>query len=172
MKMNYHQEIETWLKEVIIGLNLCPFAKDPFEKGKIKIEISDSKAEDKIWEDTIKEIEFLENNRQLSTTLLALPKSQISFHDLYDLTLNLEHMFESKQVPYQIVAFHPNFKFEDTNEEDRINFVNRSPYPLIHILRSEEMNAILKDESIGIKINQANEKTLNLLSENEFKKYF
>ena len=170
--MNYHSKIETWLKDVIIGLNLCPFAKNPFEKGKIKIEISPSISEEDIWEKTLEEIEFLEKNKSLSTTLLSFPKSPISFYDLYDLTSNLEHMLESKGIPYQIVTFHPDFKFEDTDKDEPINFVNRSPYPLIHILRSSEMNEIIKDESIGIKINRANEKTLNSLSAQEFKKLF
>ncbi len=168
--MNYHSKIETWLIDVIIGLNLCPFAKDPFERGKIKIEISPIISEEDIWEKTLEQIEFLEKNLNLSTTLLAFPKSPISFYDLYDLTSNLEHMLENKDIPYQIVAFHPEFKFEDTSKDDPINFVNRSPYPLIHILRSSEMNEVIKNKNIGKIINQTNEKTLNSLSNKDKQK--
>ncbi len=172
MKMNSQNKIEKWLKDVIIGLNLCPFAKDPFEKNKIRIEISTTQHEDNIWKKTLDEIDLLEKNKNLSTTLLCFPKSNISFYDLNYLVLNLEKMLEVKNIPYQVVAFHPEFKFNDTTADNRVNYVNRSPYPLIHILREEEMNKVIKDETIGEKINHQNEKTLNELPEHLFNQLF
>ena len=172
MKMNLQNKIHKWLTDVIIGLNLCPFAKDPFENNKIKIEISNAINEDEIWSETLEEIHYLEENINISTTLLAFDKSEISFYNLNDLVLKLEKMLEVKNIPYQVVAFHPEFKFQDTTAKDRINYVNRSPYPLIHILRSEEMDKVFKDDLMGEKINLQNEITLGKLSTNEIKKLF
>ena len=35
--MNSINLIKKWLEETVIGLNLCPFAKTPFEEGKIAL---------------------------------------------------------------------------------------------------------------------------------------
>jgi len=48
-----------------------------------------------------------------------------------DLSLNEE---------FQLVVFHPNFLFADGSKDDPANFTNRSPYPMIHILRSDSVS--------------------------------
>lgn len=39
----------------------------------------------------------------------------------------------------QIAAFHPDFTFGDASTSDITNYVNRSPLPMIHLLREEEV---------------------------------
>ncbi|MBT8113206.1 MAG: DUF1415 domain-containing protein, partial [Gammaproteobacteria bacterium] len=40
---------------------------------------------------------------------------------------------------YQIASFHPDYQFSDTNPEDVENYTNRSPFPMLHILREESL---------------------------------
>jgi hypothetical protein len=35
----------------------------------------------------------------------------------------------------QVASFHPDYQFSDTQPEDIENFTNRSPYPMLHLLR-------------------------------------
>ena len=35
----------------------------------------------------------------------------------------------------QVASFHPRYQFADTQPEDIENFTNRSPYPMLHLLR-------------------------------------
>jgi hypothetical protein len=35
----------------------------------------------------------------------------------------------------QIASFHPRYQFADTLPDDIENFTNRSPYPMLHLLR-------------------------------------
>ncbi len=46
---------------------------------------------------------------------------------------------------YQFATFHPDYVFADSETDDPANFTNRSPYPMIHILREESLDAALEN---------------------------
>lgn len=35
----------------------------------------------------------------------------------------------------QVASFHPGYRFAETQAEDIENYTNRSPYPMLHLLR-------------------------------------
>ena len=39
-----------------------------------------------------------------------------------------------------MASFHPQYQFAGTQPEDAENFSNRSPYPLLHILREDSLD--------------------------------
>jgi Uncharacterized protein conserved in bacteria len=39
----------------------------------------------------------------------------------------------------QIASFHPQFQFADTGADDIENYTNRSPYPMLHLLREDSV---------------------------------
>ena len=83
----------------------------------------------------------------------------------------LEKFIEDESLDIQIVCFHPEFKFESLEDEDRANFVNRSPFPMIHILRKSEVQRAAQIKG-GENISFINEKKLKSMSVEEFKKVF
>ncbi|MBI1832892.1 MAG: DUF1415 family protein, partial [Planctomycetes bacterium] len=42
----------------------------------------------------------------------------------------------------QIASFHPDYQFADTSLDDVENYTNRSPYPMLHLLREESITRI------------------------------
>jgi hypothetical protein len=40
----------------------------------------------------------------------------------------------------QIASFHPNYQFAGTSEDDVTNCTNRSPFPMLHLLREESLD--------------------------------
>ena len=40
----------------------------------------------------------------------------------------------------QIASFHPNYRFAGTTEEDVTNGTNRSPFPMLHLLREASLD--------------------------------
>ena len=72
------------------------------------------------------------------------------FHDFYcflELIEIIETIFESEGIDefIQLAHFHPNYVFEDSNDEDNDveNYTNRSPYPILHLLKVKDVsNAI------------------------------
>jgi hypothetical protein len=45
---------------------------------------------------------------------------------------------------FQIASFHPDYEFEDSKGDDIGNYTNRSPYPMLHILREASIDKALQ----------------------------
>lgn len=170
--------IKTWVRKTIIGLDLCPFAKQPFENGHVRINICESVGLSEIIEAFTYEIELLNNNQgrnqDIETTLLGLPNISKSFEYFNDLIFTIDDILAENNLEndFQVVGFHPEFRFEGTDYQERVNAVNRSPLPLIHILKTESITKLKLSPNEGEKINLRNEKFLNSLSQDEFHRHF
>jgi len=55
--------------------------------------------------------------------------------------LSVELGYEGK---YQLASFHPDYCFEGSNQADTENYTNRSPFPMIHIIREASLERVLK----------------------------
>ena len=44
---------------------------------------------------------------------------------------------------YQLASFHPQYRFADSPIDDASNYTNRSPYPMLHILREASIEKAL-----------------------------
>lgn len=44
---------------------------------------------------------------------------------------------------YQLASFHPDYCFEGSDEEDAANYTNRSPYPMLHLIREASIEKAL-----------------------------
>ena len=45
---------------------------------------------------------------------------------------------------YQIASFHPDYQFGGTDLEDVENYTNRSPYPMLHLLREDSLEKAIE----------------------------
>ena len=140
--------VQHWLERVVIGLSLCPFAAAPHRRGAIRFAVSGAGADPEatlaeLWVELqlLGEDEATADSPQ--TTLLILPEGWTDFDDLLDLCAAGEALLEHSGLDedFQIVAFHPDVCFEGSAPEDPGNLVNRSPVPLIHLLRTEDVAA-------------------------------
>lgn len=166
-----------WLKDIVVELNLCPFAKSPFERGLVRVSESMGSNEEDIFNDFFNELEYLNeaDSNKISTTLLFFSKLEKNFFEFNDFVGELEEMLEKENLSsiFQLIVFHPEFVFVDTEFNARGNYVNRSPFPTIHIVRSAEMEMAIKESlQNGEKISFMNDQKLSQLSEDEFNKLF
>jgi hypothetical protein len=44
---------------------------------------------------------------------------------------------------YQLASFHPDYCFADSKPDDAANYTNRSPYPMLHIIREASIEKAL-----------------------------
>ena len=176
LKNNVQKEITKWLEEVIIGLNLCPFAKAPFEQDLIRISSSNETSEEEQVKFFLDELDLLQKtpSKDLSTSLIVFESFKGNFLDFNDFSGLLEDLLLQLKLEedFQLVAFHPEFYFNGLKPDDKANLVNRSPYPLIHLLRSEEIAQVTTSETMGETISYNNEKTLNNLTDEQLKKLY
>jgi len=116
----------------------------------------------------------LVHNQAVETTLLVIPNSLIDFDDFnqfLDLCDTLLSQF-NWNGEFQIASFHPKYQFSGTQADDRENWTNRSPYPLLHLLREESLSKALASHPCPETIPVSNIETLNSLSEREFRRIF
>lgn len=132
-----------WVEQFVIAYNLCPFATKPFRRDRIRyVHFQDDNAAP-FLELLLKEALALREQtpEDLETTLVVHPKLTNSFEDYLDLFATVEDLFEEQGFSelIQVASFHPDYQFADTEYEAPENFTNRSPYPMIHLLRVDSV---------------------------------
>lgn len=138
-------ETQTWIETVIIGLNFCPFAKREYDRGSICYSICrDTHIEDCLHK-LIDECVELDSKPEIETTLLIFPDSFNDFDDYLDYVDLARALLDDQGYTgiYQIATFHPDYCFEDSADTDPANYTNRSPYPMLHIIRETSLERAL-----------------------------
>ena len=171
-----HQKVQQWLENVVIGLNLCPFAAKPNRNKQIQIFISEANSEDALLEEIYQQLQKLDTTPvdELETTLVVTPHLFDDFGD-YNQYLDLIDALVFQmgyQGTYQIASFHPDYCFHGTHPEDAENLTNRSPYPIFHLIREESMEKVLKHYPDPEGIPERNIERVESLSAEEVKKLF
>jgi len=135
--MNPVEACKSWVEQVVIGHNFCPFAKQEFDQGRVYFVLSETTLIDEALEGLIKECERLDDRDEIETTLIIFSKLLSDFEDFLDF-VDLANQLISMQGyegVYQLANFHPDYCFEGEDENDAANYTNRSPYPMLHLIR-------------------------------------
>ena len=128
-----------WLETAVIGLNLCPFARAVHIRNQIRYTVSAATTSEALLADLIAELRTLvaAPPEEIETTLLIHPDVLADFLDYNDFLGVAEAAVAGLGLEgvIQIASFHPRYQFAGTAEDDIENHTNRSPYPLLHLLR-------------------------------------
>lgn len=138
--------VKYWIKNTIIEYNFCPFAKREFDRQSIHFElVDDSKVEEQLHS-LVNEFRRLDKTPDLETTIIVYPIGLESFFDYLDFLEIANDLLieEGYEGTYQLASFHPDYCFSDMTQDDPSNYTNRSPYPLIHILREASLEKVLE----------------------------
>ncbi len=133
--------VRHWLESVVIELNLCPFAKRELINERVRFANTDATTELQLLQALETELERLSSDTSIETTLLIHPNVLADFADyneFLELADGLLVQMEFDGV-FQIASFHPDYQFAETHPDDAENYTNRSPYPMLHILREESL---------------------------------
>lgn len=135
-------EVKHWLESIVIGWNLCPFARKEFMEGRVRFALSQAEDEETLLRELIAEFDLLDRLDQIETTILIHPSVLTDFHDYNQFLDYAEGLIQQLELEgvYQIASFHPNYQFAGTEIDDQENYTNRSPYPLLHILREKSLS--------------------------------
>ena len=160
-------ETRAWVERVVIGLKLCPFAPAPALKGLIRYATSEVETPEALLEDLATELQHLVASppEEVETTLLVHPQVLQDFHDFNDF---LEIADEALRMwglegEIQIASFHPQYQFAGTDPDDIGNATNRSPYPMLHLLREQSIARAVDAFGDTRSISAANLETLEKL---------
>lgn len=136
---------KAWIKEIIIDLNFCPFAKKEYVNNTIHYQVSNQSKVKTALIEFIEQCQYLQQHDHIETSLIIYEQGFKSFErylDLVDLANDLLEEYDFEGV-FQLATMHPEYCFEGQSYDDACNFTNRSPYPMIHIIREASMAKVL-----------------------------
>lgn len=159
--------VERWLDEAIIGLDLCPFAAKVRRGGGIRIALI-------AVSDPLHAVHAtLEEARSLlslsaegpQTTLVVVTEGLEDFERYLDVLATVEDALGEGGAEglLQVASFHPDYRFDGEPPEAVSHFTNRAPYPVLHLLREEDVSAAIDRHPDPEGIPQANISRLEAL---------
>jgi hypothetical protein len=135
-----------WVDKVIIGENFCPFARKERESDRIRTVVTEETDNAQILQVLLDEMELLENKSEIETTLLIINQGVKDFFDYLDLVDLANRLIKQEDFEgiFQLATFHPDYLFADAPADATSHFTNRSPFPMLHIIREESLEKALE----------------------------
>ena len=134
-----------WVEKAVIGLRLCPFAASPYLLGLIRYRVSEQQSAEGLAEDLTQELKLLAAADPLlcETSLLIHPHVLGDFLDYNEFLDRADAAVAALGLEgeLQIASFHPAYQFAGSEPDDIENCSNRSPYPMLHLLRESSVRA-------------------------------
>ena len=155
----------------MVGMNLCPFAKRELVKQRVRFTVTEAATEDELLQALQAELELLNADSSIETTLLIHPAvlgDFLDYNQFLDIADALLLQMELDGV-YQVASFHPDYQFGGTAPWEAENYTNRAPYPILHLLREESLDRVLGDNPDADEIPQRNIDLMNSMGEEKLK---
>jgi uncharacterized protein len=156
-----------WLEKAVIGLDLCPFAKAVHLRDQIRYVVSDAETPEALLADLLRELQLLAaaDPEEVETTLLIHPRALTDFLDYNDFLDVADAAVAGLGLAgeIQVASFHPRYQFAGTGPDDIENYTNRSPYPMLHLLREASVEHAVEGFPDASRIYEKNIETLRRL---------
>lgn len=168
------QSVIRWFEKAVLGLNLCPFAARPYRRDSIVFELSHASNDEHCLIDLYLNLYRLDQQPEIETIVLICPHHLIQFSHYNQFLSLAENLIDQEGWDgiYQIASFHPDYRFEGTKINDRANFTNRSPYPLLHLLREDSISLAVESYENIDAVPERNIETLQNLDSDEMRAIF
>ena len=163
-----------WIEKAVIGLELCPFAKSIYSNNKVHYMVSETKKIEPLMLELYQYCQFLFDTPETETGLLIIPyqlEDFFEFNQILEQVDALIEVYEWRGV-FQVASFHPKYQFKDTKINDRENWTNRSPYPILQILRETSVERVLSSYQKPERIPEKNIQKLTEMESSEFERVF
>jgi uncharacterized protein len=156
-----------WIEKAVIGLRLCPFAAAPFARDRIRYRVSPQRSVEGLTGELVQELTHLHaaDSERCETSLLIHPWVLTDFAD-YNQFLDEADATIAKldlRGELQIASFHPDYQFAGSTPDDVQHYTNRSPYPMLHLLRESSVTHAVNGYPAIDEIGERNMATLREL---------
>ena len=136
---NIISQTKKWILEVVIGCDFCPFAAKVIKMDTVHYQVATSADLKAATAAFLQECRRLDETKAIETSLLIFPEAFSSFSAYLDLIHRAERLLKTHGYEgiYQVASFHPLYRFAGSAINDPANYTNRSPYPMLHLLRED-----------------------------------
>lgn len=161
------ERVRHWLERIVVGLDLCPFAHLPYRSDRIRYRVSAATSVAHLFDHLADEALRLQQSdpAECETTLLIHPWVLTAFPDYNDALATADAVLADLGLEgdLQVASFHPDYRFADSEPDDPANCSNRSPFPLLHLLREASISRVLDQGADPEAICRRNIATLRVL---------
>ena len=135
-----------WVESFVVARNVCPFAGREVARGSVRYRGLPARDWESALLALVEECRHLDATPEVETTLLVLTEGLDDFDDYLDFLALAETLLAQQgyEGTYQLASFHPDYCFADAAPEDPANFTNRSPFPMLHLLREAGLERALE----------------------------
>ncbi|MDB5796908.1 MAG: hypothetical protein JWP36_810 [Paucimonas sp.] len=170
----YIADTRRWIDEAVIGLNLCPFAKAVQVKQQVRYQVSQAQDAQGLTADLLAALQMLAAApaTEVDTLILIHPFVLTDFADYNEYLDIVDMLLEAQgyEGELQVASFHPDYQFADAAADDRSNYTNRSPWPMLHVLREDSISRAVDSLPDPSSVYRQNIKVLRALPEAEFQR--
>jgi len=145
------EQTQCWITNVIVAFDFCPFAKRELERASVYYKVVQDNEQDMVMagalESFMTECFRLDARPEIETSFLIFSNNFTEFSfflELVDLANELL-VAQNYEGIYQIASFHPEYCFAEKSQDDASNFTNRSPFPMLHLLRESSITLALEN---------------------------
>ncbi len=141
------KQTENWLCRFIIQYSICPFAKKVHEDSRIRYSVIGSQETEPCLQAVIDECLYLDTNPETETTLIIFAENFLDFDSYLDFLNLAESLMRAQDYDgiYQLASFHPDYCFDGEADDDPANYTNRSPYPMLHLIREDSVEKAINN---------------------------
>jgi hypothetical protein len=158
----------------VIGLHLCPFAERAYRRDQIRYRVSLQSSPAGIAQDLVDELDVLReaDPLKIETSLLIHPRALCNFDDYNQFLEEADAVVAAMGLEgeIQVASFHPAYRFAGTAPNAMENYTNRSPYPMLHLLREASVTRAVETFPGVHEIGAQNAAKLNALGEDGWRR--
>lgn len=149
----------------MIGLNLCPFAQRVFKADQIRYQVTETEDQETLVQLLSDELTALAQSDSVETTLIIHPNVLGHFLDYVDFLTIADQRLRALRLQgvIQIASFHPQYQFAESEPDSVENYTNRSPFPMLHLLREASITRVASDAEALLEIPLRNKQLLKMM---------
>lgn len=136
-----------WINDIVIGLNLCPFAAREMKRNTIHYLVENGVNTEICLLKVLEELRRMSDDPATETSFIIFTNAFKHFIEYLDFVDAAQRLLRKNRYTgiYQLASFHPHYIFDGSEHNDPANYTNRSPYPMLHILREESIEKALEN---------------------------
>ncbi len=131
--------------------------------------VSKARDEATLLDELAHELALLNVDEAVETTLLIHPQVLQDFYHYNDFLEAADELLVDMNLEgvYQVASFHPDYQFGGTEPDDVENYTNRSPYPMLHLLREDSLSEAIDNYP---EVDLIPERNIDCMNEQGFEK--
>ncbi len=142
------KKVVAWLKDFVVGLNLCPFARPITNSDALRVAVCGASDEEGVAEAVLNEFSLIQNvsESEIATTLIVFPRALLRFDEYLAFLDGAEQLLHEMDLVgiLQLASFHPDYQFAGEPMDAVSHYTNRAPFPMIHLLREDMVTRALE----------------------------